>query len=112
QYVKMISFTTLKRGTYYVDLKQANGLYRKVIVKDENGLTVKDDNFFFHNIIRFKDGDKKLLVKFNSNLNETITFRILDIDGNVVHEEAGINSGNYTSLLNLSRLHGTYNISV
>lgn len=113
QYKKLISFTKLSKGTYFIDMEQSKGIVRKVVVKNENGLAIEKENFYFRNLITLKEDDRKLLVKFNSNLNQPVTIRIMDNDGHILHEMSDIKANNHTSLYNLSMLlHGTYNISL
>ncbi|AHM62837.1 hypothetical protein D770_22960 [Flammeovirgaceae bacterium 311] len=113
QYKKLISFTKLSEGTYFIDMEDSKGVVRKVLVKGENGLTIEKENYYFRNLITLKENDKKLLVKFNSNLNQPVTIRIMDNEGRILHEMSDITANSHTSLYNLSMLlHGTYNISL
>jgi hypothetical protein len=113
QYGKQIDFEKLRRGIYLVDLEQASGVSRKVVVKDEKGLSIQDGGFYFHNSIKLLEADKKLLVRFNSNLDQEVTIRIADARGNIVHEESNIKTDAYANRFNLSGLqHGTYKVSL
>lgn len=111
-YLKMINFANVRDGKYLLDISQERGMVRRVIVKDAQGLSIKDESYVFHNFIKFNE-DKKLLVKFNNGLNEPVTIRITDHEGRILHEEINIKAEDYATLFNLSRLHsGSYNMSV
>ncbi|WP_224998704.1 hypothetical protein [Cesiribacter sp. SM1] len=113
QYIKLISFNKLNEGRYFVDLEQSTGIIRKVVVKDESGLSIKDESLYFQNFIKLADEDRKLFVRFNTNIDQPVTIRIMDSEGHILHEAANINTDNHTRLYNLSMLlHGTYNISL
>ncbi len=113
QYTKLITFSKLNNGKYFIDLEQSKGVTRKVLVKDSNGLSIQEADLYFRNVIKFEDDDKKLLVRFNSNLNESVTLRIADSAGNIVHEVNNITSEAFVSKFNLSALnHGNYKVSI
>jgi hypothetical protein len=113
QYKKLISFTKLAEGKYFVDLEQSTGIVRKVVVKDQSGLSIKDESLYFQNYIKLADEDRKLLVRFNTNLDQPVTIRIMDSEGHILHEASNIKTDSHASLYNLSMLlHGTYNISL
>jgi hypothetical protein len=112
-YAKLINFANLSAGTYFIDLEQANGVTRKVLVKDDSGLSVKERDYYFHNSIKLKEEDKRLLVRFNSNIDQPVTIRIMDNSGHIIHEETGITSDVYASKFDLSNLiHGNYRVSL
>ena len=113
QYSKLINFANLENGRYYIDLEQTTGLSRKVLVKDKTGLFVDNEALYFQNQVKFTDNPKKLLVRYNSNLNESVTVMILDARGNVLHEVKQTKADRYASLLDLSNLmHGTYSVRI
>ncbi len=113
QYVKLIDFKKLSQGMYFVDMQQAKGITRKVLVKNEQGLSIQEGNYYFNNLISFKEEDKKLFVRFNNNIKQPVTIRIMDSRGNVVHEENGITAETYASKFNLAGLsHGHYKVSL
>ncbi|WP_161622722.1 T9SS type A sorting domain-containing protein [Cesiribacter andamanensis] len=113
RYVKLINFENLAKGTYLVDLEQGQGVSRKVVVKDDAGLTIQDGGSYFHNSITFQDADKKLLVRFSNKLDQQVTIRIVDRQGNIVHEESNIKANAYANKFNLAGLqHGTYKVSL
>lgn len=113
EYLQWLDFSKLKNDTYTVDIAHAKGISRKVLVHGAAGLSVEDGTFFFHNSVEYKEEDKKLLVKFNNSLNESVTVRITDSEGNILLEQSGIKSESYAALFNLSKLTtGTYNMSL
>lgn len=113
QYVKFINFSKMSNGIYFIDLTQNKGVSRKMLIKDESGISIQEGNYYFKNFITFKDEDKKLLVKFNSNIKQSVTIQIMDSKGNVVYEEKGIDTENYASRFNLSKLrHGNYKVNL
>lgn len=113
EYQKLISFSKLDNGLYYIDLEQSRGVTRKVVRKEATGISIEDADFYFLNAIRFTDEDKKLFIRFNSNIPQAVTIRIMDQSGNVLHEENGIDGDHYMSKFNLSNLqHGNYQISL
>ena len=113
RYVKMLDFSKVKDGVYYLDVAKDKGVLRKLIVKDSNGLSFEEKAYVFHNLVRYKEDDKKLFVKFNNELKEPVTLRITDRNGKVLHEITGIKDASYAALFNLSQLHsGLYNMTV
>lgn len=113
QYGKKLDFSKLSNGTYFLDLEEPYGVNRKVLVKTEQGLSLKEGNFYIQNSIRFKDADKKVVVNIDNTLNQPVTIRITDANGNVLHEVNNIVTDNYNSSFNLSSLmRGTYQISL
>lgn len=113
QYQKLISFSKLDNGLYYIDLEQSRGVTRKVVRKAASGISIEDTDLYFLNAIRFTDADKKLFIRFNSNFAKAVTIRIMDQSGNILHEENGIDGDHYMSKFNLSKLqHGNYRISL
>lgn len=113
RYVKMLDFTNIRNGVYYLDIAKDKGMVRKHIVKDNNGLSFEEKAYIFHNLVKYEEDDKKLFVKLNNELKEPVTLRITDRNGKVLHEIAGIRDENYVALFNLSQLHsGLYNMSV
>ena len=113
KYVKRLDFAKISNGVYSVDIIQPKGLIRKVVVKDESGISFKEETYVFHNYIKYQDDDKKLLVKFNNGLNESVSIRIIDKEGHILHEETGIRTANYAAVFNLSQLaKGSYKMSV
>lgn len=113
QYTKLINFAKISTGTYFIDLEQANGVTRKVLVKDETGLSIQAEDYYFHNSVKLKEEDKRLLVRFNSNIDQPVTIRIMDNNGHIIHEESGITSDVYASRFDLSNLiHGNYRVSL
>ena len=112
KYVKMIEFASIKDGVYVVDVAQSKGIVRKVVKKENEALTIQDEAFVFSNYMTFAE-EGKLLVKFNNQINEPVTLRIIDEKGNILHEESDITSESYTGLFNLSKLNrGSYNMSL
>lgn len=112
KYVKMIEFGSIKDGVYVVDIIQTRGIVRKVVKKENEALTIQDEAFVFSNYMAFAE-ERKLLVKFNNQIKEPVTLRIIDEKGNVLHEESDITSESYTGLFNLSKLNsGSYNMSL
>lgn len=113
-YTKMMDFTEIKYGRYYIDIEHPAMATRSVITKDHNGLSIEKDSYYLHNkITRLRGDDKKLLVKLNNKLNEPVTVRITDSEGHILHEKAGIKDSNFTALFNLSKLtSGEYNMQL
>lgn len=112
-YVKILDFSNISNGVYYLDIAKDKGMVRKYIVKDNNGLSFEEKAYVFHNLVRYKEEDKKLFVKFNNELKEPVTLRITDRKGNVLHEITDIRDESYAALFNLSQLHsGLYNMTV
>lgn len=112
-YVKMLDFAQISNGVYFLDFNREKGMIRKVIVKDEKGLSFEDESYVFHNYIKFKEDDKKLFVKFNNGLKEPVTIRITDEEGHVLHEVTDIHDQDYAALFNLSKLgRGAYQMSL
>lgn len=112
KYVKMIEFGSIKDGVYVVDIIQTRGIVRKVVKKENEALTIQDEAFVFSNYMAFAE-ERKLLVKFNNQIKEPVTLRIIDEKGNVLHEESDITTESYTGLFNLSKLNsGSYNMSL
>lgn len=113
RYVKMLDFGNIRNGVYYLDIARERGMVRKLIVKDDKGLSFEEKAYVFHNFVKYKEDDKRLLVKFNNELKEPVTVRITDGTGRILHEETDIKVENYAALFNLSQLHsGSYNMSV
>ena len=112
RYVKMIEFGSIKDGIYVVDVAQSKGIVRKVVKKENEALTIQDEAYVFSNYMTFAE-EGKLLIKFNNQIKEPVTLRILDEKGNVLHEESDITTESYTGLFNLSKLNrGSYNMSL
>src|SRR5690606_35541975 len=112
KYVKLIEFGSIKDGVYVVDIIQTRGIVRKVVKKENEALTIQDEAFVFSNYMAFAE-ERKLLVKFNNQIKEPVTLRIIDEKGNVLHEESDITTESYTGLFNLSKLNsGSYNMSL
>lgn len=112
-YVKILDFSNISNGVYYLDIAKDKGVIRKFIVKDNNGLSFDEKDYVFHNLLKYEEVDKKLFVKFNNELKEPVTLRITDRNGNVLHEIADIRDESYAALFNLSQLHsGMYNMTV
>lgn len=112
RYVKMIDFSSISDGIYVVDIAQTKGRVRKVLKKENQTLTIEDQAYVFNNYVKFPE-ERKLLVKFNNQIDEPVTLRISDSNGNILHEEANIKTENYTALFNLSKLtKGSYNMSL
>ena len=112
-YVKMLDFAKLNDGQYALDISRPKGVVRKMIVKKGESIVINNETLVFHNYIKFQDEDKKLLVKFNNTLDESVTLRIMDNEGNILHEETGIKANTYATLFNLSKLSkGAYNMSL
>lgn len=113
QYQKLINFSKLNDGLYYIDLEQSRGVTRKVVHKVATGISIENADFYFLNAIKFTDEDKRLFVRFNSNLDQHVTIRITDQAGNTIHEESVTDADHYMSKFNLSKLqHGNYRISL
>lgn len=112
KYVKMLDFANIKDGIYIIDIVQPKGLIRKSIVKENSSLVINSESYVLNNYISFHE-DSKVLVKFNSTLNQPVTLRILDQDGNILHEEAGIKDSDYAAVFNMSKLSkGAYRMSL
>lgn len=114
EYNKLIDFSKIGNGLFYVDISYPGMAIRKVVSKDQDKLNVKEDSYFIHNSFSKLEGnDKKMLVRLNKNLNETVTVRITDSEGHVLHEKAGIKNNQYSTLLDLSKLNsGVYNMQL
>ncbi len=113
-YAKMIDFGKIKSGKYFIDINQPAMAVRKVVIKDESGLTIQKDDFYLSNFIsKVSKEDKKMILKVNSNLDKDVTFIIKDSQGNILHEQAGIKPSDYAALLNMSKLKsGVYNMTL
>lgn len=113
-YTRLIDFGRIGNGQYYVDVAYPEGVIRKVVVMEQENLQVKNDSYYIHNSLnRLQDNDKKMLVRLNKNLNETITVRITDSEGHILHEKSGIRTNNYSALFDLSKLSsGVYNMQL
>lgn len=112
KYVKMIDFGSVSDGVYVVDIVQPKGVVRKIVQKEDKTLSIMNESYVFNNYVRFAE-EGKLLVKFNNQIKEPVTLRIIDEKGNILHEESDIKAESYTALFNLSRLHkGSYNMSL
>lgn len=111
-YLQLVDFGPISDGIYVVDITQSESVVRKTVRKENNAISIQDEAYVFNNYIRFPE-ERKLLVKFNNQIKEPVTLRILDEKGNILHEEADIKTENYTGLFNLSRLNsGSYNMSL
>lgn len=113
-YTRLIDFGQIGNGQYYVDVTYPEGVIRKVVVMEQKNLQVKNESYYLHNSLnRLQDNDKKMMVRLNKNLNETVTVRITDSEGHVLHEKSGIKANNYTALFDLSKLtSGVYNMQL
>lgn len=116
EYMKLIDFSKINSGKYYIDVANPAKVIRKVVSKETGGLSIDTGSnylYIYNNLGKLQEDNRKLLVKFNNKLDEAVTLRITDSEGNVLHEEAGIKSANYATLFNLSKLtSGVYNMSV
>lgn len=113
-YTKLIDFGQIGNGQYYVDVAYPEGVIRKVVVMEEENLQVKNDSYYIHNSLnRLQDNNKKMLVRLNKNLNEAVTVRIFDSEGNILHEKTGIKDSHYTALFDMSNLtSGVYKLQM
>lgn len=113
-YDKLIDFGKIGNGMFYVDVTYPGALVRKVVIVDNNKLKVEENSFYIHNRInKLQGNDKKMLVRLNKNLNEAVTVRIFDSEGNILHEKAGITDNHYTALFNMSKLSsGVYKLQM
>jgi hypothetical protein len=117
QYKKVLDFSFAQEGDYYIDLINDQGLVRKVIHIGEDALvdnsfkfTTEETEVFSRRFMKVDDA--KFALTAESTLDSPLSLRIMDENGNILHEEEEI-FDNFGKLINLSQLDkGKYSVAL
>ena len=114
-YHKLFDFSKAEMGTYFIDVVYDGEVNREVLEVGEEELIVKNaiaEAKSFHKRI-LKNNDGEYTVLFMNKLEEPVTLRILDAQGETLHEDKNIDDPYFFKKYNLTQLdEGMYAFSL